>query len=467
MEGGADSTVSGFRDFLGQLAACGDLQRIRGEVDPRFELGAIIRKVSDEQGPALLFERVGDSGVPVVANLFGTRKRVAMALDADLDDLTREWVRRLDRSVPSEIGDRSPLDEGMSEAKPDLRALPIPTLNEKDGGPFITGGLVLSRDPDSGARNAAIYRLQVHGPSELGILASPHRDAGRAIANAAARGEDLPVAIAIGVAPELFIAGCSSLPFGVWEVDVAGALGRAPIRLMPVHDGALEAPEAEIILEGVVRTRERKLEGPFGEFTGYYGPAGQRPVVDVTRMYLRPEPMLHVAYVGYPITETQVLQTATGDPTAYQQLKPLIPGLVEVHLPASSAGQPIMYISLRKRSQGEAGNAILAAMATKAKPKYVVVVDDDVDVHDESMVMWAIATRSRPDRGVYIVPDSVGMTLDPTATHLATRFGNSVVTSKMGIDATIPLDREDFPEVIRPHPVYARRVAERWDQYLR
>jgi UbiD family decarboxylase len=458
--------MTAFRTFLEALEAAGELRRIRTPVDPAYELGAILRRISDEQGPAILFEAVGGSPVPVAANLFGTRRRVAMGLGLDLETMVTDWAGRLDDRVPARLDGRSLADQGLERVPVDLGRLPHPTLNEKDGGPFITAGVVCSIDPEGGARNAAIYRLQVYGPARLGILSSPHRDAGRAIVNARAREEDLPIAISIGVDPALFVAACSPISYGTFEADVAGALRGAPLTLSPIEHGGLAVPEAEIVLEGWVRTRERATEGPFGEFTGYYGPPGERPVIDVTAMYLRPDPILQIAYIGYPITETQVLQTASGDPTAYQQLKPMVPGLVAVHMPPSSGGQPIMYMSLRKRSQGEAGSAILAAMASKSRPKYVVVVDDDIDVTNETMVLWALATRSSPDRGVYLVEDTVGMTLDPMSTHTPGRFGTSVTAAKLGIDATIALDRPSFPEVIRPHPEVARLVAERWSTYL-
>jgi 2,5-furandicarboxylate decarboxylase 1 len=403
--------------------------------------------------------------VPVLANLYGTRARVARALGIDPAVLVTEWASRLERSVPAILETDDVRTAGLRAVTPDLSTLPVPTLNEEDGGPFITAAAVSTRDPETGARNTGIYRLQVHGPTRLGILAAPHRDAGRAIVNAAMRGEDLPVSIAIGVAPALFLAACSPLPYGSWEADVAGALGGEPIRMLHVSDSVPEVPPAEIVLEGIVRTRTLAEEGPFGEFTGYYGPAGQRPVIDVTAMHLREDPILHVAYIGYPITETQVLQTATSDPTAYAQLRHTVAGLVAVHLPPTSGGQPIMYLSIRKRSQGEAGSAILAAMASKSRPKYVVVVDEDVDVTNEALVLWAIATRSNPERSLYHVPDSIGMSLDPTSTHLRTRYGTSVITHKLGIDATIPLDRADFPHVIRPDPDHVALVNQRWREY--
>ena len=427
------------REFLSHLETKGELLRIREQVDPKFEIAAYIRKTSDLQGPALQFENVKGSSMPVVGGLFATQRRLHLALgvlsQAQAVKLLIESMENLIAPITVQSGACNEVIYKGDEV--DLGKLPVPTYSAKDGGPYITMGLVISRDPETKSRNLAIYRLQIKGKKRIGILS---QQLSLQLSRAEAKNRGLPVAIALGTSPELMIGSQWRAPYGVDELGLACGIHRSPIELVKAATVDLEVPaSAEIIIEGVIVPKEREIEGPFGEFTGYYQPATPKPVIEVTAITHRRDPIFLAGLTGMPTTDNHVLKQVPIEASHFLALKAGFPGLKAVHFPNCGGANFLLIVSMKKSQQYEARSLIAAAMSL-ASAKYVIVVDEDVDVYNLENVLWAVSNRSQPDQDVMILPHLLGGPLDPSAPSHRT-------TSVMGIDATTPIDRP-FPEMV-------------------
>ncbi|MBI2319506.1 MAG: UbiD family decarboxylase [Betaproteobacteria bacterium] len=427
------------REFLGFLEAKEELLRIREEVDPKFQIAAYIRKTSDVQGPALYFENVKGSSMPVVGGLFATTQRLLLALGVpDHGQAVRALVESMKNPIAPVLVPGGPCRDVVYKGdEVDLGKLPIPTYSTKDAGPYITMGLVISRDPETGSRNLAIYRLQIKGRNRIGILS---QQLSLQLSRAEAKGRGLEVAIALGTSPELLIGSQWRAPYGVEELGLACGLHGSAIELTKAVSVDIDVPAtAEIVIEGVIRPKEREIEGPFGEFTGYYQPASPKPVIEVTAITHRQKPVFLAGLTGMPTTDNHVMKQVPIEASHYLALKQQFPGLKAVHFPNCGGANFLLIVSIKKSQQYEARSLIAAAMSL-ASAKYVIVVDEDVDVYNLENVLWAVSNRSQPDQDVMILPRLLGGPLDPSASSHRT-------TAVMGIDATVPIDRP-FPEMV-------------------
>jgi UbiD family decarboxylase len=318
----------------------------------------------------------------------------------------------------------------------------MPIYSEQDGGAYITMGVVVARDRASGARNAGIYRMQLRGPAEMAIEPCPYTDFHVMLLRAEVENRPLDVAIALGVDPVIQLATQARVPFGSYEIAIAGALRGEPVEMVACETVDLEVPAtAEIVIEGRVRPHERVQEGPFGEFTGYVGPAGPQPVLDVTALTMREDAVFQAGLTGIPITENHVMKILPAAANVYRDLRQTYPGVTGVHVAPEGGADFLLVIALRQQYENEAKNLLLSALGSKAHPKIVIVTDDDVDIRDMAKVWWAISTRCQPSEDVLIVPRAAGGQLDPSA---PSPFGSSL----LGIDATRPFGRP-FPEIVR------------------
>jgi 2,5-furandicarboxylate decarboxylase 1 len=289
---------------------------------------------------------------------------------------------------------------------------------------------MVARNPRTGIQNVAIHRCQVNGPNELGILLLPrHTLAFYEAAEAA--GEPLEIAIVIGVDPLTALASQAIVPIDHDELEIAGALQGRALDVVKCVSNAVRVPaQAEIVLEGRILPRRRAPEGPFGEFPQYYGERAERHVATIDRVTHRRDPIFHTIVGG--ANEHLLLGAIPREATLLGHLRGIFPGVQDVHLSMGGVGRYVLYVKLKKRQEGEAKNVIMGAFAGHYDVKHVVVVDEDVDIHDAREVEWAVATRAQADRDVVIVAHSQGSKLDPSS-----RDG---VGAKMGIDATVPLD---------------------------
>ena len=426
------------REFITFLESKSELIRTKKPVDVKYEISAYIRKTSDVQGPALLFDNVKDFAMPVLGGVFATRKRAFLALETSNEDYVNKFQKALDHLVaPKRVAD-APCKEIVIRGKDvDLGSLPVPIFSEKDPAPFITLGLCISRDT-KGGKNTSIYRLQLKGRNRLGIMA---QHLVRQLMEAESIGKGLPIAIVIGTDPVLPLATQWMAPYGTDELALAGALRGAPVEVVQAETVDLEVPAtAEIIIEGIVLPNVREEEGPFGEVSGYYTPANPKPVIEVTAITHRKNPIYQAALTGMPTTENHILKQLPLEATYYWQLKKEFPGVTAVHFPAAGTVGMTCVIAMKQAYECEARNLIAAMIGTR-RNKITVVVDDDVDITDMEKVWWAIATRTQADEDVIVFPRVVATAMDPSVRKL--RVGSS-----LGIDATVPFGQR-FPEIVK------------------
>ncbi|MFQ5915118.1 MAG: UbiD family decarboxylase [Nitrospinota bacterium] len=429
------------RDFLEYLEERRELVRITDEVDPKFDIGAYIRKTSDQQGPALLFENVKGSDMKMVGGLFASRRRVLMALGAGDDDVYERFDHGVRHLVPSRLVETGPCKEViLKREEVDLGRLPIPIYAEKDGGAFVTHGVHISRDPETGTGNASIYRMHFRGKGEFSVHAETYQHLFRQYAKAEAKGQPLQLAVALGCDPAVMLATQVGAPYGVDEMEIAGGLRGEPVDVVKCETVDLEVPAAsEIVIEGRLLPTRRESQGPFGEYTGYYGAVTVDPVMEVTAITHRKNPIYHAGLTGMPMTENHVLKQIANEVTVYRDLKPKFPGLRSVHYTAAGCCEFMVFISVKQEFPGEGRNVLMAALGTTKRPKYVVVCDEDIDVFSHEQVLWAISTRTRPGEDMVVISQYNTPGLDPTVP-------DGTLGRAMGIDATRPFG-EPFPDV--------------------
>jgi 2,5-furandicarboxylate decarboxylase 1 len=434
--------LTDLRGFLALLEEQGDLVRITRPCSPEFEIAAGMRKTSDIDGPALLFENLPGYDMPVVGALLATRRRALWGLESTAENYFARYARGVQNPQPPRLVDRAPCQEVVLRgADADLRRLPVCTQSRKDAGAFIAAGVLFADDPEFG-RNVAISRMQVYDSHHLGVLFGTHQHLGLYYERAEARGEPLPMAIAIGTDPYTLMA--SQVPGSVFldEMAVAGGLLGAPIEMVRCATIPVEVPATtEIVIEGELLPGERRLEGPYGEFPGYYSSAAPRPIFRVTAITHRRDPIFLTALTGMPMTDNHVMRQMTWEPILHERIRAICPTVRDVCLTAGGAATMHAVISIRPLFKGQARDVMLAAFQTeRIRPKLVTVVDDDVDPRDPLQVEWAVAFRMQGDRDILIIPGGIGNFLDPSTPEPR-------ISALVGIDATRPFG-EPYPEVV-------------------
>lgn len=468
-------------EFLADLDKRGELRRVRVEVDPVLEMAEIATRLVRQGGPAVLFEKPKGSSYPVAMNLFGTPRRLELALGSDPDAIGERlvallefprlggWRERLEALprlaelasfLPRRVR-RGPCQE-VTEEDPSLLSLPVLQCWPGDGGRFITLPLVITRDPTSGRANVGMYRLQVYDHKTAGLHWHPHKDAARQFW-AAPPGKRFPVAVALGGDPATVYAATAPLPPGLDEFTFAGFLRRSPVELVQGITVDLEVPaEAEFVLEGYVESGEQRLEGPFGDHTGYYSPPEPYPVFHLTALTHRRDPIYPATVVGKPPLEDAFLGKAT-ERIFLPLLRWLVPDLVDIDFPSAGVFHNLVIVSLRKRYPGHARQVMHAVwgLGQLCFSKFVVVVDDDVDVHDYPQVTWAVGTNVDPARDLTFAWGPAD-TLDHAAPYPG--YG-----SKVGIDATRKWPGEGqvrpWPPQVEMSPEIQALVDKRWGEY--
>ncbi len=466
------------RAWLEEVERMGELHRIDAEVDPIEEMGGVTYLVGKQEGsPALLFTKVkGAPGTRSLFNLIGTSlRRVALSLGLDPGLGVREVVRatrlRIKDRIPPVVADPShaPVNQHVQTGdQVDLSIFGAPKHWPLDGGCYIgTADAVLTRDPDLGHINVGTYRMMVHDRNHVGLYLSPGKDARLHITRAWQRGEDVEVAAAVGVHPLWMIVGSQTFPKNMSEYEAIGGIMGAPLEVIPGATTRLVFPaRAEIVIEGVIRANATKLEGPFGEFTGYYGrPEGGAPLVEVTAVHYRDNPILTNALMAdYPSCEMALFYAVTKSARLWDDLdKYGIPGIAGVWtIPAAASGFGMVVVSLEQRYAGHAAQVLaLAAQAPSAAyyTKWIVAVDEDVDPTNINEVIWALSTRCSPVDDIDILRNTWSTWLDPTQ--------NPPEERPWGSKALINACKEHrFLEVFSQRTTLTRemweRIAARW-----
>ena len=453
-------TARNLASFLERLEAEGELVRVRERVSPRLEIAEIADRTVKAGGPALLFENVEGSSLPVAINTFGSRRRMRMALDIASWD---EWDERLDffldpkppegilgklRAIPrvTELAAVFPKtvrsgacqDVVATGDAVDLTQLPVLTCWPQDAGPFITMPLVLTRDHDTGTTNVGMYRMQVYDRSTTGMHWQKHKDGAGQARGYERASRRMEVAVAIGCDPATVFSAIAPLPPGVSELLFAGFLRGEAVPLVPAKTVDLLVPaEAEIVLEGYVDPRERRREGPFGDHTGFYSLDDDFPVFHVTALTRRERPIYMTTIVGRPPMEDGFMGEAV-ERLFLPLVKKTIPEIVDMHLPVEGIFHNLMIVAIDKRYPGHARKTMHAIWGTGQMmfTKTIVVVDRDVDVHAPAEVVWKALTAIDPERDIELVKGPVDE-LD-----FASRL--PCYGSKIGIDATRKWKEEGF-----------------------
>jgi 2,5-furandicarboxylate decarboxylase 1 len=419
------------RGWLEHLDAQGDLAIANPGVNLKFGLSAIAARLDGEK--AALFPQPGGHDMPVVSGIVSRRSWIAEALGVPVAGLLNAFKAAASNPLPCSL-----VNGGLCQTKvvadPDLlRDLPIPVHNELDNGPYITAGLIIVRNPKTGIQNVAIVRMQVVGARRIGALLLPrHTMAFMDLAEQA--GHDLPCAIVIGASPAELLASQAIAPIDCDELEIAGALMGQPLKVVRCKTSDIHVPaEAEIVLEGRLLAGQRAPEGPFGEFTQYYGASPASHVIEIDLMTHRPKPIYHTIIGGG--LEHLMLGCIPREATILESIQRNFPNVSSVALSPGGVCRYHLCVQMKPRADGEAKNVILAAFAAHYDIKQVVVVDIDVDIHDPREVEWAVATRFQASRDLVLVHEAQGSKLDPST--------NNGVGSKMGLDATVPIALRD------------------------
>jgi len=474
-----------FRDlseFLRAVEADDDLVRVREKVSPRLEIPEIADRAVKGGGPALLFENVEGSSMPVAINVFASRRRMLRALGLATWE---EWAERLDPFLdpkpPEGLLDKlktipkvtelagvfpktvrgGPCQEVVQTGDAvDLRSLPVLTCWPQDAGPFITMPLVVTKDPASGKTNVGMYRMQVFDRATTGMHWQKHKDGAGQARGYEREGRRMEVAVAIGADPATVFSAIAPLPPGISEFLFAGFLRGEGVPLVPAKTVDLLVPaEAEIVLEGYVDPGERRREGPFGDHTGFYSLDDDFPVFHVTAVTRREKPVYLTTIVGRPPMEDGFMGEAV-ERLFLPLVRKTIPEIVDMHLPVQGIFHNLMIVAIDKRYPGHARKTMHAIWGTGQMmfTKTIVVVDRDVDVRNVAEVTWRALTAIDPERDVEMVKGPVDE-LDFAARLPC--FG-----SKMGIDATRKWPEEGFsrrwPDAIEMSAEVKAKVDRLW-----
>lgn len=468
------------REWIDQLEDAGELKRIDSEVHWDQEMAAITYTAHKETGaPTLLFENITDyPGGRVLFNTFSaSSRRLALMMNEDPESSVTELIQaarsKFDNRIEPEHVDptEAPVFENTKTGdEVDLYEFPAPKMWPKDGGRYIgTADATISRDPSTGNLNVATYRQMIQSENRTGLYTSPGKDLRLHMEQCWEQGEPLPVAAAYGTQPEVYLAGGLSFSKAESEYGYAGGMRGSPIEVVDGPETGLPIPaNAEIVVEGYLHPNDQASEGPFGEFTGYYGrPEGEAPVFTIEAVHYRDDPILTSALMAdYPGNDINLAYSVGRSAGVWNDLDKLgIPGIEGIYChPAAAGGFAMTVVSVDQQHAGHVSQvASIAAQCPSAAyySKLIVVVDEDVDPTDIDQVLWAIATRFAPERDIDVLTDTWSTYLDPA------RFPNEErpYGAKMLLDATIPHRHYDeFPERNAIAEAVYETVAERWNE---
>jgi len=473
------------QEFIKILETAGELLRISAEVDSELEVTEIADRVSKAHGPALLFENVKGSSFPLLINAFGSYKRMQMALMCNSFDeiagrIESQLKTRPPRSLKEKIGILFTLKDmaGIIPKKvrhapcqervygpdgPLLDMLPILTCWPHDGGPFITLPLVITKDPDTGVQNLGMYRMHKYDNATTGMHWQYNKDGNRHFDIYRSRGERMDVAVALGGSPLVTYAATAPLPPDVDELMFAGFIGSRPVEIVQAKTVDLLVPaESDFIIEGYVDPAEERIEGPFGDHTGFYSSADSYPVFHVTGVSCRNDAVYPATIVGKPPMEDCYMAKAT-ERIFLPLLKMLVPEMVDMELPMEGVFHNCALVSIDKKFPGQAKKVIHAlwGLGQMASTKFIVIFDRDIDLRDANTVVWKLLNNVDPKRDL-ILSEGPLDALDHSASY--PNFGG-----KMGIDATRKTREEgmgrEWPDEIIMSEDIIEKVTRRWKEY--
>jgi len=426
-----------FRAALDRLRAAGRLRTLNREADPDLEIAALMKRLDGAE--ALMFPKVKGHTVPVIGNLLASQANCEAAFGVGYREI-REFVgRALGNPVSPQKVSSAPCQEHVHRNFDIGKLLPVLRHTDADSGRFITAGIVIVKDPETGVYNASYHRLQLLGPQKTGVKLDFGRHLRLAYERAQKLKQDLPIAVCIGTDLAVHYTAATmgaQMPESADELAVAGGLRGSPLPVVKCITQDLWVPaETEIVLEGKMRWQGTVREGPFAEFIGYLSPEGDAPFFEVAALTHRTNPVYH-AINGYG-RETVMLRKYVMEASLLKSLQASVPIIHDAEMTAGGLHRFIAVLSVKKTNAQQEGlqrNAILAAFATLKDLDLVIAVDDDIDIRDPVDVEYALATRMEASRDVFVIPDARG--------HEYVRAGKNGVVAKLGIDATVPFEEK-------------------------
>ena len=392
---------------------------ITEELSNEFEVAKVLRKYPKD---TVLIKNVKGFDLPVISGICNTREKIAKSINCEVSEITQKIIDAMEKPIKvDKFTDFSQYDT----LDIDLDKIPILKHYKRDGGAYITSGVVFARDPITGIQNASIHRMMVLDNKRLVIRIVP-RNLYTYFQNAQKAGQDLDIAIALGIDPAILLASTTSIPIDYNEMDVANAFKNGELEL--IKCGELEVPQADIILEGKISVTETIAEGPFVDLTDTYDIIRDQPIINLEKMHIKKENAAYHAILPAGF-EHKLLQGLPQEPRIFKAVKNAVPTVENVVLTEGGCCWLHSVVSINKQTEGDGKNAIMAALSAHPSLKHCVVVDRDVDVFDAEDVEYAIATRVKGDRDIMIVPNVRGSSLDPVAESDGT-------TTKIGVDAT-------------------------------
>jgi 4-hydroxy-3-polyprenylbenzoate decarboxylase len=473
-------------EYIDTLESVGKLHRVKTEVDTNLEIAEIMRRMMySGDSPAILFENVKGYDIPVLGNAFGTMDLLKIALNlSDFREIGKRITDLTKLKIPSnlfdklkmlprlsELGDYAPknvesgaVTEIIETEKANLNSLPILKSFPNDAGKFITFGLTITKHPETGIRNIGVYRIQIVNDQKAIMHWQTHKRGAQHYEIMKEYNKPIETAIVIGTDPSTIFSGIAPVPEGMDKFFFSGIVRKRGVKLVKCKTVDLEIPvNSEIVLEGWVDPNEMRIEGPFGDHTGFYTPPEPYPTFNLTCLMRRKNPIYLTTVVGKPILEDAYIGKVIE-----QSFLPLIqmfqPEVIDFSMPASGWFQGLAIVSIKKRYPGQAKKVMMGlwGMGQLSLTKIFVVVDHDINVHDINEVIWAITTKSDPKRDIIIIDNTPTDTLDPASPILN-------LGSKMGIDATTKTAEEGFlREIQKPVEVdYDTKnlVDKKWIHY--
>lgn len=408
--------------------------KIEKEVSAEYEVAKILREHPKD---VLIFENVKGYDMKIISGICNTRDKIARGISVTVPEITKRIMKATENPIP--VKNVENIKENFNTQKePDLSKIPVPTYYKKDGGAYITAGVVIAKDPETGIRNASIHRMLVSGKDKLGIRIVP-RNLYTYYKKAEEMDKPLDIAIAIGMHPATLLATTTSVPITTDELEVANNFHNGNMKLIKCESVDLDVPDAEIIMEGKILPHEREPEGPFVDLTDTYDVVREEPIININKIHYKKDPFYHaIMPAGF---EHRLLQGLPQEPRIYNAVLNIVPTVQNVVLTEGGCCWLHAAVSIKKQTQGDGKNVLMAALAAHPSLKHAIVVDEDVDIFDPEDLEYAIATRVKGDDDIMIVPGARGSSLDPCAKPDGT-------TTKIGVDATKPLDKlEKFERV--------------------
>ncbi|MDR2873638.1 MAG: UbiD family decarboxylase [Methanobrevibacter sp.] len=399
--------------------------KIDKEISTEFEATSIIKKHPRD---IIILNNPKGYDIPIISGIANTREKIACAINTEKDNIIHKMIDSMENPISI---DKTHNLKNYNTTDADLNKLPILTHYQKDGGAYITSGVVIAKDPETNVPNASIHRMMVLSHDKLAIRIVP-RNLYTYFNKAKQMKKNLPIAIAIGLDPAVLLASTSSIPIDQDEMELANRFKEGKLKLVDIN--RLKVPQAEIILEGEILFNEVAKEGPFVDLTDTYDHIRDEPVIKLTKMHIKENPYYHtILPAGF---EHKLLQGLPQEPRIYKSVKNTVPTVQNVLLTEGGCCWLHATIAIEKQSQGDGKNALLAALSAHPSLKHAVVVDKDINLFDNEDVEYAIATRVKGDEDIIIIPKSRGSSLDPVALPDGT-------TTKVGVDATKDINQKE------------------------